>query len=436
MTHVMTGRSVLLRTIFLGAAALACTVCAATSAAEGQPAKPQGMSSAELVQARRKARHRRRRIIMNNDGNDFNRLKPDEPRTPEAFLARRTTALVGSHVDAIFYCSGVFNYYTHRSKESELITSDKLAARHAHELVKQGTDSLEVITGFGHQHGMEVFWSMRMNDTHDSGNLDLMCQWKKDHPEYLVGRKDRRPKYGCGRWSSVDYGVQAVRDKVYRIFADVCGRYDVDGIEMDFFRHPVLFKPQVSGEPVTQAHCDKMTALMRRVRKMTEQVGARRGRPLLIAVRIPDSIGYCKAMGIDLIRWLEEDLIDVITGGGYFKLEPWENLVALGKKYDVPVYACLVTRRIAPKSKYKDATFMLKRFRGEALAAWNAGVNGIYTFNQFNPRSRLFRELGDPKLLATLDRSDGTAYVEKTLWSKPGRWVKDGSRFVKEPKSK
>jgi len=407
--------------------------CASTSGGPVQNTEQATAARERRVAARRRARHRKRRIIMNNDGNDLNRAKPDELKTPETFLAKRTTPLLGSQVDAIFYCTGVFNFYTHRSKESELLTHKKTAARYVHELAKQGTDSLEIMTGFGHEHGIEVFWSMRMNDTHDSGRPELFCKWKQDHPEYLVGEKGRKFRYGCGRWSSVDYGVEAVRDKVYRILADVCTRYDVDGIEMDFFRHPVLFKPQMTGEPVTQAHCDLLTELIRRVRRMTEQVAAERGRPLLIAIRIPDSVGYCKAMGIDLVRWLDEDLVDIVTGCGYFKLEPWETLVALGKRHDVPVYACLVTRRIAPRTKQGDAEHMLKRFRGEALHAWRAGVSGIYTFNQFNPRAQIFRELGDPALLETLERIDGTAYVEKSSWSKPGKWLKDGQTFVRPP---
>ncbi|MBN1341598.1 MAG: family 10 glycosylhydrolase [Phycisphaerae bacterium] len=389
------------------------------------------MDLASLKEARKKARHRRRRIIMNNDGNDLNKAKPEEPKTPELFLSARTTPLLGSQVDSIFYCSGVFNLYSHRSEESELLTSSQERPRYNVDLIKLGTDSVATMVDFGHKHGIEIFWSMRMNDTHDSGRPELLCKWKRDHPEYLVGVKTKKYPYGCNRWSSVDYGVPAVREKVFRILQDVCTRYDVDGIEMDFFRHPVLFKCQMTGGPVTQDQRDEMTALVRRVRRMTEEVGARRGRPVLVAVRIPDSVRYCKALGIDLVRWLEEDLIDIVTGGGYFKLEPWEDLVALGKKYDVPVYACLVTRRIAPPDKYKDGGYMRKVFRGEAMMAWRAGVDGIYLFNQFNPRSELFRELGDPKLLATLDRIDQTAYVEKTLWSRPERWLIGGQGFVK-----
>ena len=415
------GRRGFLKAIGAGAV---CTAWAGNAPATDQAA---------TVAARKKAAHRKRRIIMNNDGNDFHAVGPDEPQTPESFLAKRTTPLIGSQVDSIFYCTGVFNLYTHRSEETELHAKKEATASYVHEIIAQGTDSLESMTGFGHKHGIEVFWSMRMNDTHDSGNPDLFCQWKRDHPEYLVGKKGTKYPYGCNRWSSVDYGVDAVRDKVFRIFEDVCTRYSVDGIEMDFFRHPVLFRPQMTGEPVTQAHCDKMTALVRRIRAMTDRVAGERESPLLIAMRAPDSVGYCKALGIDLVRWLEEDLVDIVTGAGYFKLEPWENLAALGGKYGVPAYACLVSRRIMGGGEPEAGT-AIKVWRGEALNAWNAGVDGIYTFNRFNPRDAIFRELGDPELLKTLEHTDQTAYVAD-IWSRPETWLKGGREFMRAPEA-
>ncbi len=38
------------------------------------------------------------------------------------------------------------------------------------------------------------------------------------------------------------------------------------------------------------------------------------------------------------------------------------------------------------------------------MEAWNAGVDGIYMFNFFNPNRPEWRELGDPKTLAGLDK--------------------------------
>ena len=155
-----------------------------------------------------------------------------------------------------------------------MLYRDSPAGAYLRALLAQDTDPLQIIIDFCRQHGREVFWSMRMNDTHDSGRPDLFCQWKQDHPDYLVGVKGTKLPYGCNRWSSVDYGLAPVRDKVYRILEDVATRYDVDGLELDFFRHPVPFPTADDGDPVTQEHCDQMTELMRRLRQMADAEGA------------------------------------------------------------------------------------------------------------------------------------------------------------------
>jgi len=367
---------------------------------------------------------------MNNDGNDARGQREGETKTPETFLARRTTPLAGSQVDAIFYCTGVFNLYTHTSSETELRGhGDRDQLDWAWELTKQGTDSLTLVADFGHQHGMEVFWSMRMNDTHDSGDNALLCKWKQDHPEYLMGKKGDKFPHGARRWSAVNYAIPEVRDKVFRILQDVCTRYAVDGIELDFFRHPVYFKPQMTGDPVTQGDCDMMTELLRRVRAMTVEVAARRGQPMLIAVRVPDSLGFAKGIGLDIERWLQEDLADILVGSGYFHFEPWENFVALGRKYGAPVYACLSGSRIeSSKEPERGGEETTPLWHGEAALAWRAGVDGIYTFNRFNPSDLLFRTLGSPDTLMKLEGEPKPIPGDTKAMES---WLKGGSSFMK-----
>ncbi len=380
---------------------------------------------------------RTRRIIMNNDGND----KPvSRPATPESFLANRFTGMENSLVDSVFYCTGVFNLYTHNSTVSEVydwppISEGDMDKSWAAELIALGTDSLEIAVDWAHRNNKEILWSMRMNDRHDSSssNSELISKWKKDNPDCLMGEKGDIFPYGANSWSALRYGKAEVRDQVYRILQDVCSRYDIDGIELDFFRHPLYFIEVMNGLDVPQYKLDAMNDLIRRVRLMTTAVGSQRGRPLLVAIRVPDSISYCKAIGLDIETWLKEGLVDIVTGCDYFKLEPWQNLVALGNRYEVQVYAGLEKRRIVPESLSGDDNYVLQRFRGEAKIAWNAGIDGIYTFNVFNPNHAMFSELGDPQILATLPRIEWTAYVEESCWSKPETWLKNGRDYVLQP---
>lgn len=391
----------------------------------------QAVEPFDVDTARREAAGRQRRVIMNNDGNDcIDHPASDVPRTPDEMLSRRTIPLIGSHVDSIFYCDGVFNSYTHQSTESEMrreVSGGRIAwgDRMFDDFRK---DPLTVMIEHSREHEIEVFWSMRMNDTHDSSPryAMLMSEWKKRHPDLLISTADARPPFGGRRWSAVDYGKAEVREKVVRIIADVVTRYDVDGIELDFFRHPVYFAPAARGEPVPQELQDELTALLRRIRALLDKTAASRRKPILIAARLPDSVPYCRAMGLDLERWLAERLVDLISGSGYVHLRPWKDWVELGRRFDVPVYACLsASRLVSPSSPEGEADLPL--WRGEALRAWEAGVDGIYTFNRFDPRSPLFFELGDPALLRTLPRR--YEFTPGSAGHLRG-WVRNGADYV------
>jgi hypothetical protein len=358
-----------------------------------------------LRELRRQAAHRRRRIIFNNDGDDVIYTKK-EP-TAEALLALRTTPLLGSQVDSIFYSNSLcFGQALHSSQVMEPFTCTEamFADNSLPQLMARGIDPIQAMVDFGHANGIEIFWDMRMNDTHDA-MLDgygpyLRPKLKLDHPEFLVGSPDKQPPYGP--WSSVNYAEPAVRDLAYRFFEEVCTRFDVDGIELDFLRHACFLKSVAEGGRASEAELDMMTDLVRQTRDMTERQGLRRGRPILIAIRVPDSVEYCRGIGLDVEKWLAEGLVDILIGSCYFQLNPWEYLVDLGHRHDVPVYPSLSESRVQGETRFSRNS--LESYRARAMRAWIAGADGIYIFNYFNPNGAIWRELGDPESLQTKDK--------------------------------
>ncbi len=404
--------------------------------AEGA-SKPAGVE--ELKRSRKKAAHRRRRIIVNNDGNEpVYRL---DEATPKALLDCRTSALADTRVDGIFYCTWCsgFGMFTHDTKVGEVFdtTANPTAAGNKKggfsknktaDFIRQGTDPLKIMVEWCRRNDKEIFWSCRMNDTHDAWNgwysPYLFPRLKREHPNWLVSDKKRGSR--CGGWTAVDYARPEIRDLACKYFEEVCRNYDVDGVELDFFRHPVFFKRHAMGNDVGQEERDMMTDLLRRIRMMTEKVGLSRGRPILVGIRVPDSVGFCEAVGLDVVRWLEEDLVDIMIVSGYFRLNPWETSVSLGHKYDVPVYASLSETRLKD-----DQAAAVRRsnecYRARALNAWEAGADGIYMFNAFDPHSPLWRELGDPKTIPPLDKvyTTGARGVNAI-----NRWLVNGDRFL------
>ncbi len=398
------------------------------AAMPGAVAKP--LDLAGLRRMRREAAHRRRRIIFNNDGDDVIYTKKDP--TPEALLALRTSPLLGSQVDSIFYSNSMcFGQALHNSRVMEPFTcTDGIFKDNSlPELLARGLEPIRIMAEFCHAHGLESFWDMRMNDTHDSmlGGYGpyLRPRFKTEHPECLVGSVVKQPPHGT--WSSVDYAVPQVREMAYRFFEEVCQRFDVDGIELDFFRHACFFRSVAWGGRATPEELAMMTDLVRRTRAMTEREGMRRGRPILIAIRVPDSVEYCRGIGLDVEEWLADGLVDILSGTCYFQLEPWESLVQLGHRYGVPVYPSLSDSRVKGETRFSRGS--LESYRGRALQAWSAGADGVYLFNYFNPRGAIWRELGDPAALRTRDK----LYFATTRNGSPQSYLAGGDAFRKLP---
>ena len=129
---------------------------------------------------------------------------------------------------------------------------------------------------------MEAFASIRMNDVHDSFmGPNAMTVWKLTHQELLVDTRGTLPEFELYT-TAQDFSHRAVRDRKLEIIAEICDRYDVDGFELDYIRHPVLFSRRLRGEPCTPDEIEIITSLMQEIRGLTDAAAARRGRPLLM----------------------------------------------------------------------------------------------------------------------------------------------------------
>jgi hypothetical protein len=384
----------------------------------------------ELRAERKRLAHRKRRIIFNNDGCDA--VYYCDEATPQCLLEDRTTNLLGKQVDTIAYCTWCsgFGYFTHATKLGDVFDTTSVAGdpkgrgfsnNKVGAFIEQGTDPLDIMVDFCKKNGVEVWWTMRMNDTHDRYGAwyspYLYSPFKKEYPGCVI--EPNNPKV-----TAVNYGMERVRETALAYIREVCENYDVDGVDLDFYRHLLYFPSNADLKDATREERDMMTDLMRKVRAMTEEVGMKRGRPILVSVRVPDDVGYCKAKGFDIEKWLEEGLIDTMEVTGYVRLNPWEKSVALGHKYDVPVFAGLSETRL----KDRGPRGTVECYRGRAMNAWAAGVDAIYLFNAFNPNHPLWNELGDPEALESKDKlfTTGCRQVKNYI----NQWLKDGDRFL------
>jgi len=350
---------------------------------------------------RKQAANRRRRVIYNNDGDDV--FFAQEP-TPESFLAARSKGVEGTHVDTYVYSTlSNFNSCVHDSRVAEISTlrfPSLYPTNHIQAFIDQGQDSLSMVVGFCRANGIEVFWSARMNDMHDNWYPQMLTDLKKNHPELRLWRESDYGRPGDGTIkphmyaTAMDYGCEEIRRRQYDTILDVCERYDIDGVELDFLRNPIYFRPNMEGRPVEAEHLELMTGLVRRLRGAADEIGQRRGKPILISARVPNLLDRCRYIGLDVERWIREHLLDMVIPS--LEFTPFtgdiSEMVALAHGSAVPVYPCIGG--------------CVGDVEGWAAAATNAlasGADGIATFNQFDPNFRAWRVIGD---LATLREAD------------------------------
>jgi len=334
----------------------------------------------EAWAAMRKAAIERPRVIIDDDGCDMTEAPRDIPCTREAIYAQMLDHAKGSQVDTISYCPfAVGLRLATRSLVTDRHTAPAAGAKSRNltpELLAMGTDTMQLAVEFCRANGFAVLANLRMNDTHDAEYDCWMYGTKVEHPEWLNGTKENRPPYGA--WSAYDYARSEVRARVRAICEELLSHYDVDGIELDFYRSRCYFKSVAWGGSVSAEELEGMTQLIRDIRADADRIGRATGRYLIVVARAPDSANVARNIGLDIETWFKEKLIDIYVAGGdagYFNT--YRGAVALGRKHGVRVFSSVDTSWSGGRRDRIPA------FQAQTSAALAAGIDGILYFNMF-----------------------------------------------------
>ncbi len=362
------------------------------------------LRAAERKQPAEKAREemvRQRRIILNDDGDSqTTRNHPEVAKGAAAFLDTRFNAVVGTQVDTYMWCVGDGQTPPY---------SNKYGTRPAEAI----GDANQVMVEAAHKADIEIFASLRMNDIHD-GYTGLHDPLKMERPDLLIGEQfwpdaypylltDEKPQAAGGYpegallrffWSGYNYAEPEVRQHRLDFIEKTCRQYDFDGFELDYFRHPLFFKP---GEE--EDNLETMSEFVRQVRQLVNQIGEERGRPYVLAIRVPDTPEMALRTGLDIEQWLKEGLLDMLViGGGYMSYAGrLKELIDMAHRYGVPAYPCI--------NHFQDPIKM----RSYASNFWSLGGDGVYVFNfagvsEGSDNQACLNQMGDPDILLGLDK--------------------------------
>ena len=141
----------------------------------------------------------------------------------------------------------------------------------------------------------------------------------------FIGVPSTEPNETFNRWffSKFTNLLQRGKEQTTRddpklaLIAETCRRYDWDGLEIDWQRHP-FHLPQEHAYRLRYA----LTDLQRAVRQVTEEVAARRGRPFYLAARVAGTLEMSRSIGYDVPAWTEEGLVDMLIPAGGYGMDP------------------------------------------------------------------------------------------------------------------
>ena len=337
-------------------------------------------------------------VIIDDDGCDMTEVPKDLPLTREAIYAQMLDAIKGTEVDTVSFCPfSVGHRLATRSLVTDVHTARAALDKNRNltpELLALGTDTLQLAVEFCRKNNFKVWANFRVNDIHDSWYKQWMYGIKVAHPEQLNGTEDNPPTFGS--WTSFNFALPVVRNRARAICEELMSHYDVDGLEMDFYRFPVFFKSVAWGGSASEEECAAMTQMMRDIRADADRIGRARGRYMVVAARVPDSAPVAKDAGLDIEQWMKEGLIDIFIAGGdggYYTT--YAGAVALGHKYGAKVFPSVDTSWMGGERSRIPA------FTAQSAAALNAGADGLFYFNMFYAQKyipQMRRSLDDLRL--------------------------------------
>ena len=296
-------------------------------------------------------------IIYNWDGAPHG--YSEYPQSMEAFLQKMYAPMEDTQVGAHFWCIGEHNARW-KSEVLEFLgdvrgrTYESVSGHTFNEnvraMLERGEDPQEAAIIRGRELGMHVYASVRMNDNHFNGarpgdlprmNHSEVTRRRIEHPEWLLG--DRTTEWFALSWN---FAVPEVREHRYRHIEEVCRLYDWDGVELDWQRH-AFYLPDDYGYRMRYV----LTDLQRAVRRMTDELGEKRGRPFYVAARVSATLETCRRIGYDIPAWVSEGLVDILIPSGMSDTDPSVDVagfVELCRGTDVAVYPGLDTQERFP----------------------------------------------------------------------------------------
>jgi hypothetical protein len=274
-------------------------------------------------------------------------------------------------------------------------------------LIAQGQDPPKVVAEECNRHGMKMLAGIRMglNRTSEERLRQKGGIYYNPAIQGLRGRTIDDVSLAFGRpepGTRLDYSYPEVQELILAPLQEMAEEYPVDGVELNFIRGTLLFE---SDEAAGKAPI--LSDFIRRVRKILRRAALRRGRDrLLLSVRIPDKVEWCRQLGMDVETWIKEGLVDIVAPDQIHGI----NFNAAIEEF---VLLCEGTAcKVLPSlhQAFGGVGYSLANHRAAADNWYRQGASGVSTFNFYFWMEKTgtdlswFKQLRDPSQVARSER--------------------------------
>src|SRR5678815_3712905 len=169
---------------------------------------------------------------------------------------------------------------------------------------------------------------------------------------------------------------------------------------------PIMFPP---GEQWSDRQ--HLTAFVRSVRMTLLEIEKKRGRPLLLAVRVPESVMGSHFDGYDVETWARDQLVDIFVLGNRSADVELGKFREITAKTGIKLYPSWDDYHAS--DGYRNAP--VEVVRGVAANWWNQGADGIHLFNIGSPSPAALAKVGKMRV-----EGFSPEYLDqtRTLWKR------------------
>ena len=336
-----------------------------------------------------------------------------EPPMQKEEYEQAVDELVGTPVEALMFCLGDGRTVLHDTKVGELWGTinekwDHIIFRRAHQnakhFIEEGNDPLRIVCDRARAKGIKIYPTLLVQQgSGELGKDTRTSSFRLDNKHLEIGARGdldpTTPGLDC-----LDFKHEEVRQERFELIEETLQNYEIDGFELQMYYLPHYFHPDE-----LEAGRDIMTGWIRRIYEAVKKSGAQRE----LTIRIPNSIGDCLAMGMDLRAWIDQGIVDVLIaeergglGGTIVQPADFRPLVEAARNSPCRIQAVLNSQ--VDSDRLADAS--VEMVRAAATNYWSQGIDGLYLAHWFVywPYGDSFygklRELADPEIMAPRDK--------------------------------